>query len=98
MASETTSLVSLLRQLEVEAVDYETSGGCSTEKLDQMEKRILKIHYDMLAGLMRAEQTVRNLAQAFLAGDAQVIASNEAANLRADIARAKAACEVKSAE
>jgi len=44
---------------------------------------------DMLKGLRRAEQTIRNLASGFLEGDAKQIAENEAANLRDDIDKAE---------
>ena len=43
---------------------------------------------DLLDGLVRAEQTIRNLA-AGMTGDDRVIALNEAANLRRDIAKAR---------
>jgi hypothetical protein len=45
----------------------------------------------MLKALRRAEQTIRNLGEGFLTGDAQVIARNEAANLRDDIDNATGA-------
>ncbi len=44
---------------------------------------------DLGAALERAEQTIRNLGNAALTGDAKQIALNEAANLRADIAKVK---------
>lgn len=44
---------------------------------------------DLLKGLERAEQTIRNLGNGFLEGEARTIALNEAANLRKDIAKAK---------
>jgi len=37
-------------------------------------------------GMRRAEQTIRNLGNAFLSADAKIIALNEAANIRADLA------------
>ena len=42
---------------------------------------------DLVAALERAEQTIRNLGNGFLAGDGKEIALNEAANLRADIGK-----------
>lgn len=43
----------------------------------------------LLEACERAEQALRNLANGFLKGDAKTIAENEAANLRADIAKAR---------
>ena len=43
---------------------------------------------DLVAVLERAEQTIRNLGNSALTGDAKQIALNEAANLRDDIAQA----------
>ncbi len=55
------------------------------DKLIGLEKQ----NADMLKGLKRAEQTIRNLGNAALTGDWKQIALNEAANLRADIALGK---------
>ena len=41
------------------------------------------------AALARAEQTLRNLAHGFLDAEANVIAHNEAANIRAALAKAE---------
>ena len=56
----------------------------------RLEDKIISLtkqNADMLKGLERAEQTIRNLGNAALTGDAKQIALNEAANLRADIAK-----------
>ena len=42
----------------------------------------------LLAALVGAEQTLRNLAHGFLDAEANTIANNEAANIRAAIAKA----------
>ena len=52
---------------------------------DTQEKKIT----DLLIALERAEQTIRNLGNAALTSDYKQIALNEAANLRADITKAK---------
>ena len=43
---------------------------------------------ELRAALARAEQTLRNLANGFLDAEANTIAQNEAANIRAAIAKA----------
>ena len=56
------------------------------------EQRIKELEQEngaLVAALERAEQTIRNLGNAALTGDAKQIALNEAANLRADIAKVK---------
>ncbi len=47
-----------------------------------------KQNADLVAALERAEQTIRNLGNGVLTGDAKQIALNEAANLRDDITKA----------
>ena len=44
---------------------------------------------ELRAALARAEQTLRNLANGFLDVEANTIAQNEAANIRAAIAKAR---------
>ena len=71
------------------------ADGCRlTTKLSLDEARelrdVLNAHDDLLTALVRAEQTLRNLAQSgALDYDYIEIAENEAENLRRDIARAK---------
>jgi hypothetical protein len=43
----------------------------------------------LINALQRAEQTIRNLGNGFLTGDGQVIALNEASNIRAAIAESE---------
>ena len=61
-------------------------GGNS--KADYDHARLIASSPMMLKGLQRAEQTLRNLA-ANLEGDLEVLARNEAINLRDDIAKAE---------
>lgn len=53
---------------------------------DTLEKQ----NANLIKGLERAEQTIRNLGNGELTGDGKQIALNEAANLRDDIAKTKA--------
>ena len=56
----------------------------------EADAHLLAAAPDLLDGLVRAEQTIRNLARCgALSGDYIEIAENEAANLRADIAKAR---------
>ena len=51
--------------------------------------RLIAVAPEMFGRLEAAEQTLRNLAHGFLDGEANTIAHNEAANIRAIIAKAK---------
>ena len=50
-----------------------------------------EVNAELIHALERAEQTIRNLGNGFLTGDGQVIALNEASNIRAAIKAASAA-------
>ena len=56
---------------------------------DEANARLIAAAPDLMKALERAEQTIRNLGNAALTGDPKQIALNEAANLRADIAKAR---------
>ena len=65
-------------------------GAVVAESITPRNKPLLKAAPDLLDGLVRAEQTIRNLARCgALSGDYVEIAENEAANLRRDIAKAR---------
>ena len=51
--------------------------------------RLMAAAPNLLEACERAEQALRNLANGFLKGDAKTISENEAANLRAAIAKAR---------
>ena len=48
-----------------------------------------EVNAELIHALERAEQTIRNLGNGLLTGDGQVIALNEASNIRAIIEETK---------
>ena len=69
--------------------DIERATGIKPTIAFIEDDTLVKQNADLVKGLERAEQTIRNLGNGALTGDARQIALNEAANLRDDIAKVK---------
>lgn len=63
--------------------------GPAHDRQSQVDADLIATAPELLEACERAEQTIRNLGNGFLSGDAKEIAINEANNLRAAIAKAK---------